>query len=260
MDIWTLSKGAAAVTPIGGELVRIVESQEQIATNQLVDSLEEQALLEQLLEQGKPTLPGGDRVRHYLLSTPFRYPPLRHGSRFGQRHEPGIFYGAATVATALAETAYYRFAFWAGMRVPPRSGALTTAHTAFAAAYAASAGVRLQAPPFDRFTMELRRPDSYAATQALGTRLREEGVLAFEFASARDPGGGINVALFRAQALASTQPGWQQPWLCETRPDRVTFFSSVPGQGGVGTGTAPGTVRHPLDDFLVDGRLPLPAM
>lgn len=249
MDIWTLCDGASAVTPIGGELVRIVESQEQIATNALVDSLEEQALLEQLLEQGKPPLPAGGRALHYLLATPFRYPPLRHGSRFGQRHEPGIFYGSATIATALAETAYYRFAFWTGMRVPPPSGALTTAHTAFGAAWATGTGVRLQAPPFDRFAAELRRPDSYAATQALGTRMRAQGVLAFEFASARDPGGGANVALFRAQALASTQPSWQQPWLCETRPDRVTFLSSTTG-----------TVRHPVDHFLVDGRLPLPAI
>ena len=253
MDIWTLCDGATAVMPIGGELVRIVESQEQVATNSLVDSLEEQALLEQLLEAGKPPLRAGDGALHYLLSTPFRYPPLRHGSRFGQRHEPGIFYGAATVATALAETAYYRFAFWAGMTVPPPSGALTTAHTAFGAAYATDAGVRLQAPPFDRFASDLRHPGSYAATQALGTRMRAHGVLAFEFTSARDPAHGINVALFNGRALASMEPGWQQPrwqqsWLCETRPGRVTFFHA-------GTGT----VRHALEEFLVDGHLPLPA-
>ena len=34
----------------GGEFRRIVESQEQVATNRLVSSLEEQALLESLLE------------------------------------------------------------------------------------------------------------------------------------------------------------------------------------------------------------------
>ena len=59
-----------------------------IATRKLVDSLAEQELLEKLLEGAKPPAPGA-RV-HYLLSTPFRYPPLPHGSRFGRATERGI--------------------------------------------------------------------------------------------------------------------------------------------------------------------------
>src|SRR5260370_1119544 len=49
-----------------------------------------------------------------LLFTPFRYPPLRHGSRFGSRYERGIWYGAETLRTAFAEVAYYRLLFLEG--------------------------------------------------------------------------------------------------------------------------------------------------
>lgn len=57
----------------------MVESQEQVATLQLVDTLEEQALLEELLESSKPPVPADAEPLHYLLKTPFRYPPLRWG-------------------------------------------------------------------------------------------------------------------------------------------------------------------------------------
>ena len=42
----------------------------------LVDSLEEQAVLESILEQSKPALAAeGTQALHYLLATPFRYRP-----------------------------------------------------------------------------------------------------------------------------------------------------------------------------------------
>lgn len=109
----------------------IVESQEQIATLSLVDDLAEQNLLEGLLERSKPSLPAGCKGLHDLLSTPFRYPPLRHGSRFGSRAEPGLLYGARRLPTVLAEAAYYRFVFWIGMTTPPPAGQLLTQHSVF---------------------------------------------------------------------------------------------------------------------------------
>ena len=59
-----------------GRLLRLVESQEQVATNSLVRTLAEQALLEDLIEASKPPLPATGHGLHYLLATPFRYPPL----------------------------------------------------------------------------------------------------------------------------------------------------------------------------------------
>lgn len=94
-DLWQFCSGYSFITPLSGTLYRLVESQEQIATRQLVDTLEEQALLEEMLETVKPSYPGRLDHLHYLLKTPFRYPPLKWGSRFGRTFEPSIFMVAA---------------------------------------------------------------------------------------------------------------------------------------------------------------------
>jgi len=229
--------------------VRIVESQEQIATNALVDSLKEQALLEDLLETSKPPAPPDTAGLHYLLATPFRYPPLRHGSRFASRFEPSLFYASLQLGTALAETAYYRLVFWSGMETPPPAGRLTTKHTAFGARFAAVRGLRLQTTPFEPFAERLRNPADYTDTQQLGKNMREAGIEAFEYLSARDPQRGINIALFHARAFAEPTPHWQQAWLCETREDGVWFYSKDHG------------ARHfERGQFLLGGELPTPAV
>lgn len=247
MDIWSACKDAVIPLPLSGELVRIVECQRQIATIGLVDTLEEQALLEELIEASKPVAIQRSRHLHYLLTTPFRYPPLCYGSRFGARTAPSLFYGALHVDTALAETAYYRFLFWTGMTVAPPAGRLVTQHTAFGANYRTARGLRLQAPPFLPYQAQITNPVSYADSQPLGDALREAGIEAFEYRSARDRNGGINMALFHAAVFTETKPAWQQTWLCETRADRVICTSI-----GMDTRT------HDLDAFLVDDVLPHP--
>ena len=78
--------------PFAPDLWRAVEAQHKIATMVLVDTLDEQALLESLLDQSKPPLPEPLRRLHWLLFTPFRYPPLPTGSRFRGPAEAGVFY------------------------------------------------------------------------------------------------------------------------------------------------------------------------
>ena len=68
-------KWLATAAPAKRELWRGVEAQHRVATMRLVDDLQEQALLEQLLEDSKPTLPAEAKGSHYLLFTPFRYAP-----------------------------------------------------------------------------------------------------------------------------------------------------------------------------------------
>jgi hypothetical protein len=61
----------------------VVKAQHRVSTLKLVDSVDEQALLEDLIEAGKPPLPPECRHLHYLLSTPFRYgAAYPAGSRF----------------------------------------------------------------------------------------------------------------------------------------------------------------------------------
>lgn len=250
MEIWQECRGGEHISPLRGRLVRVVESQEQVATLQLVDNLAEQALLEELLETSKPPLPQSAEPLHYLLKTPFRYPPLRWGSRFGTRLEPSLFYAGQHLETAMAEAAYYRFVLWSGMLSPPPSARIFSEHSSFEARYQVERGIRLHAPPFSRFQQVLSHPSDYRATQSLGAAMREAGVEAFEYRSARCPQGGNNVALYRPQALAEKRPRNLLSWLCETTATHVAFKNAQ----------APDTLRvFPREAFLVDGHLPLPA-
>ncbi|RUM92190.1 MAG: RES domain-containing protein [Thiothrix sp.] len=232
-----------------GELVRVVESQEQIATSQLVDGLEKQALLEEMLEENKPPLPTVARDLHYLLAAPFRYPPLKNGSRFGSKYNSGIFYGSVTHTTALAETAYYRFLFWFGMSHPPKTHSFKTQHTLFAVTYRTARGISLQNEPYaSQCGIQLRDPQDYTFSQKLGDAMRKASVEAFEFVSARDPEEGINVALFTPQALACRKPLSKKEWLCETSSKTVSF-SARPWR----------LVQFQLEQFFEEGVLPQPA-
>jgi hypothetical protein len=202
-----------------------------------------------MLEASKPRLRPGTERLHYLLATPFRYAPLPHGSRFGSRLEPSLFYGSRALTTALAEAAYYRFFFWSGMEEPPASGRLLTQHTAFGARYRTERGLRLQQGPCSDYEEILTDRTDYSVTQSLGRSMREAGIDAFEYISARDRARGINVALFGPRALVNRKPLWQQAWLCETRGEVVSFSASASREVHV----------FPVEWFLVAGSLPRPA-
>lgn len=248
MPDWTACLAQAKAGLISGRLLRLVESQEEVATTRLVNSLARQAVLEDLLEATKPPRRAGTERLHYLLATPFRYPPLKHGSRFGARTEPSLFYGSLGLKPVLAEAAYYRFAFWQGMTIPP-DGKLVTQHTMLEAEYRTERGLQLHAPPFSAHQRVLTHPSDYAATQALGTEMRQTGIDAFEFTSARDPEGGVNVALFTPDALPRNEPLSWAPWLCELTGTHARFSA------------ARTRMVHGFDltQFQVGGEFPLPA-
>ena len=89
---------------------RMVETQYIAATMRLVDSADEQDLLEQMLDSNKPPLPTRALGIHYLLAAPFRYVP-HTGSRFRGVNTPGIWYGADDRFCACADIAYWRQRF-----------------------------------------------------------------------------------------------------------------------------------------------------
>jgi hypothetical protein len=226
-----------------------VESQHLFATRKLVDTDAEQALLEQMIEQAKPPAEAG-RGLHYLLFTPFRYPPLRHGSRFGTRRERGIWYGSARPATALAEKAYYLLLFLEGTAAPLTPWECDV--SLFEVAYATARGVDLTRGELARHRALISSPESYEAAQALGREMRADGAEAVLYTSARDPEGGANVALFAPSALSSRRPGVPQSWRCLVRRDGVEVvkedvFRSL-------------RLSFPRAAFEVNGRLPAPAL
>lgn len=252
MSLWERCNGAQHIKAIKGSLYRLVESQEHIATLDYVDSLEEQALLEQLLEDTKPDYPDDTEAYHYLLKTPFRYPPLPWGSRFGRTHEPSLFYGASSQDTVLAESAYYRFVFWYSMETESENAPdnkIRTEHTLFSTSYQTSQGIKLQHAPFDEHSAELRHPQHYTNCQLLGSSMREANVEGFEYLSARDPDQGICVALFSINALNKKRPKNKDQWLCELSGSEVTF-KAVDST----------TLNHyRVEDFYYQGELPFPA-
>jgi hypothetical protein len=223
VSLWQQCQGEQQIKALSGVLLRLVESQEQIATLGYVDTLEEQALLEALLDDTKPSYPAHCQNLHYLLKTPFRYPPLKWGSRFGQVHEPGILYGGRSLEVTLAEAAYYRLVFWDSMTGVRPKAQIQTAHTLFSAPYQTARGIQLQQPPFDSVVAVITDRSHYQATQQLGNAMRNSGVEAFEYPSARDPASGICIGLFSANALASNQPADQSAWWCEVSQQGVSF-------------------------------------
>lgn len=179
------------------------------ATRKLVDSNEEQELLEDLIESVKPRRVGESSL-HYLLHTPFRYPPLKHGSRFGTRTEPSLWYGSKAIRSAFAESAYYRFLFRAGTRATLEPTEVDV--TAYQATVRTRHGVDLTESPFDVHRGDISSPTHYDAGQQLGADMRASGVEAFRYGSARDPEGGANVALFTPRAFAVPKPDTVQTW------------------------------------------------
>ena len=245
---WRRVLGHATPGTLMGTLKRIVENQEQKVTLSLTDSLAEHDVLEALLERSKPPAGTHDSLARfdYLLRTPWRYPPLKWGSRFGSRFEPSLFYGSLSNRALFAEAAYYRLVFLDGMQQPFRERVISQ-FTVFEAMYRSDSGFDLSQPPFARHESALRDKVNYQACQALGSVLRQKGIEAILYLSARAPGDAFNIALFRPAALRSRKHRNPRHGLAETRFDGVSFrFGNE--------------VREfAREDFLVAGRLPSPA-
>jgi hypothetical protein len=248
-SIWTQCAGDSRVAPLRVTAWRVVEAQHFVSTRKLVDSTEEQILLEELIDRAKPPDITQGRI-HYLLFTPFRYPPLAHGSRFGTRYERGIWYGSIELRSAFAEVAYYRLLFLEGTRAD--LGTLTTALTAFTASIKTMRGADLTSAAFEKFHSSIASPSDYAATQQLGADMRTAGVDAFKYPSARDADGGANVAAFNPSVFGRAKPKSLETWYSSASHERVDITQ--------GDYFARQRFEFLRDQFLVDGALPSPAV
>lgn len=247
-DLWQSCEGDKYIRPISGTLYRLVESQEQVATRQLVATLEDQSVLEEIVEAKKPVYPENLDDLHYLLKTPFRYPPLKWGSRFGRIFEPSIFYGGSSVEVTLIESAYYRFVLLQSIsNLPERS--IRSQHTLFSIDYKAEKGVCLQDAPFDAHINLISHPSDYSHSQRLGTAMRNSGVEVFEYPSARAKDNAVCVGLFTGNGFGSTHPATREKWFCDVSKDKVVFKAAE----------ASVVVSFELSMFLEDGVLPRPA-
>src|SRR5690606_18386095 len=181
--IWTPAALSSEARPFSGPVWRFVEAQHRVSTLKLVDTLDEQALLEELLEESKPSLPPECRGLDYLLATPFRYGAVYpHGSRFRRAgRTQGVFYCAETVETALAEMAFYRLLFFAESPSTPLP-ANATDYTAFSALLAVERAVDLTHAAMAG-AGNWRDPVDYADCQNLADAARAEDVSVIRYAS-----------------------------------------------------------------------------
>jgi len=229
-----------------GSVFRIVETQEYAATTGLVDDLDEQSLLEQLLDEVKPRYRQGTQTLHYLISTPFRYPPLKYGSRFGDITMPSYFYASEELPTALAECAYYRFVFLNDITIAYHK-AVTSEHMSFNVDVATMALADLTTIDTPNIARQLICGDQYSFTQRIGkTLVQHHGAKALRFYSARATREqGINVALTEPSIIISRKPQNNVNWICHTTAAKISFIAH---------GYQP--TSFTIDQFLIAGQLP----
>ncbi len=232
LPIWTPAALSSEAAPWKGRGWRLVEAQHRISTLKLVDTIAEQALLEDILEDTKPPVPEPCRGLDYLLSTPFRYDaPYPHGSRFRRAGmTPGVFYASEHVETALAEMVFYRFLFYAESPETPWPDN-PAEYTALAVKLAVTAALDLTRGALARDAALWTDPVDYAACQALEEAAREGGIGLIRYASVRDPGAGMNLALLGCEGFAAPAPVARQSWHIRLGPLGAQALSEHPGKG-----------------------------
>ncbi len=217
---WTPPAVASEARPARFDLWRAVEAQHTVATMVLVDTLDEQALLERLLDASKPPLPTGAERLHWLLFTPFRYPPSPMGSRFRAAADPGVFYGADAVRTACAELGFWR---WRFLMDSPALAAIDPRQQTVFRTVVAAATIDLRQAPFSGESARWTDPDEYRAPQAFARIARAAGVGAIRYQSIRDPEHGGCGAVLTPEAFAEPLPQEAQTWWLSVTRDRVIW-------------------------------------
>jgi hypothetical protein len=221
---WTPTAVKSNSAPLRCGLWRAVEAQHRVSTIALVDTLEEQTLLEQLLESSKPSLPPEAQGKHYLLTTPFRYPPPPHGSRFRGPIDPGVFYGANEIRTACAELGYWRWRFL--MDCPALEAIDSRPQTVFHTNISTDA-VDLRQTPFVTDAARWTHRNDYQYCQQFASVVRQAAVGAICYESVRDPRKGGCVAVLDPQALANP-PEEIQTWLLSVARRRIFWHRDSP--------------------------------
>lgn len=211
-NIWTPREVASSSTLCQLPLWRAVEAQHVVATRTLVDSRQEQELLETLLERDKPAVPPPVAAARldFPLYTPFRYPPPPGGSRFRAYTDPGVWYGAECIRTACAELGHWRWLFVTDSlglrRLDP------VPHTIFQAVVNAVT-VDLRSRPFRRDNPFWNDPVDYSTCQDFARVARAAQVQLIRYRSVRDPQhGGAGAVLDAAAFFDSIGVARRQTW------------------------------------------------
>jgi hypothetical protein len=250
MNLWEECNGASHMRAMDIIPWRVVETQERSYVRKLVTNDEELDILEELIEASKPKIDKSlyDHY-HYLLFTPFRYPPLKYGSRFGTTFEPSLWYGAMKVETALREIAYYRLLFLHDSDANLKN---TIPLTAYSVRAVSQKGIDLTKKPFDKFRTQISSPTWYEYSQPLGKEMRNNSVELFLYYSARTPTLEKNVGIFYPSVFKEgKQLQALQTWMCYAEKNVVEFRHTAQDENEK-------LVICRLEEFLQDGVLKYP--
>jgi hypothetical protein len=217
---------------LAGTCWRLVEAQHHVSTLKLVDSVDEQALLEDLIEATKPPVPPECRNLHYLLSTPFRYGAVHTtGSRFRRAGlSEGVFYASEEPETAVAEVAFHRLLFFAESPDTPWP-ANAAEYTAFSTRYATRKAIDLTRGRYKAVTGLWMHPNDYSHCQAFAETARAAKVEVIRYASVRDIARRMNLALLTCRVFTEPNPLAQQTWHIRLSETGVQAICEVPKLG-----------------------------
>lgn len=230
LPIWTPDALRSEAGPLRGTCWRLVEAQHRVSTMKLVDTLEEQALLEAEMERTKPPGPPECRRLSYLLATPFRYGRYPGSSRFRREgFSPGVYYASDAIETAVAETAFYRLLFYLDSpQTPFPRNALE--FTAFSVSYAASRAIDLTTGIFAAHSASWESPGDYSACLALADVALEARLDAIRYRSVRDSAHGSNIAILSCEAFTVDRPEEYRTWRLVLSSGGVSALCDWPEQ------------------------------
>lgn len=212
----------------------------------LVDSLGEQAVLEQEIEAAKPPVPADAAGFDYLLYTPFRYSgAYPRGSRFRRAGmTEGVFYGCESPFTAMAEMAFLRLLFFAespGTPFPSNPAE----YTVFSVQIRSQRCLDTTRGGLLRDAALWMQPADYSFCQALAEQARRCATEVIRYRSVRDPAGGFNVAVLSLAAFASKKISDMQSWHLQLQNNVAWAKCEAPAQ----------TISFDASLFLNDERL-----
>ena len=244
--IWTRVALSSEFRDFSGSCWRLVEAQHRISTLKLTDTLAEQALLEELIEDAKPAIPPECRHLDFLLATPFRYGALYpHGSRFRRAGRTlGVYYAAEDPGTAVAEMAFYRLLFFAESPATPWPGDAAE-YTAFSAEVATERLLDLTKPPLVADTGIWTDRTDYRGCQDFADAARKAEGEVIRYRSVRDPAGGNNLAILMCRSFSHPAPVERQSWRIRLSASGVQALCEFPRQA----------VEFPPDVFVADPRI-----
>ena len=245
MSSTTWTPDALRSSKLSGTCWRVVEAQHQISTMKITDTLAEQRVLEDLVEETKPAIPTECLRLNFLLSTPFRYSATNpNGSRFRRPlATEGVFYAAEHVASAIAETAFYRTLFYAespDTPWPTNAGE----YTAFSCALKSNRVADIAREPFIE-DAELYHLSDYTAAQAFADLARSENFEIIKYRSVRDPEGRCNLALLTWKVFTKPSPVRRMSWKLHLGAQGARALCEAPRQ----------SIEYDRETFAADPRI-----